>query len=389
MKAKIDLEKFICSYVKYNNIQDALKDQGLKCCNDEIVEISQESDDKIKKDIVAAVETYGDFTQHRKEEIYAWLKKQNETPMDVMDIEKQYDIDVLEKHITKDSISELAHTVIVRNGWEIVDAKEQKPIEKKELKKIVVPIFNIGDTIIDKDFYECGTETIKDIKDGQYIFTDGYSINIDEQEGWQLVKASANIERNSTEWSEEDEGFLNLLLAIFKVEHPNGIFSTGNITVFNGDSVTSNRIIDWIKSIKDRAQSKFTKWTEEDERIKNHVLQIIKKYWNSLPDTDYDENEISESCYNWIESFKGYIQPHSKQEWTEEDERIYQSIIDDTVQENQLDDKQINWLKLLKQRYGWKPSKEQIIALRWVLNNIPYNKHKEEISGLLDQIKNL
>ena len=37
----------------------------------------------------------------------------------------------------------------------------------------------------------------------------------------------------------------------------------------------------------------------------------------------------------------------------------------------------------------WKPSKEQIVALRWVLNNVPYNKHKEEISGLLDQIKEL
>lgn len=36
---------------------------------------------------------------------------------------------------------------------------------------------------------------------------------------------------------------------------------------------------------------------------------------------------------------------------------------------------------------AWKPSKEQIIALRWVLNNIPYNKHKEEISGLIEQIK--
>ena len=42
MKAKIDLEKFICSYVKYSNIQDALRDQGLKCWNGEIVEIEQE-----------------------------------------------------------------------------------------------------------------------------------------------------------------------------------------------------------------------------------------------------------------------------------------------------------------------------------------------------------
>ena len=55
--------------------------------------------------------------------------------------------------------------------------------------------------------------------------------------------------------------------------------------------------------------------------------------------------------------------------------------------------KKINNLKVkevdFKKRFTWKPSVEQIIALRWILNNIPYNKHKEEISGLLDQIKDL
>lgn len=38
-------------------------------------------------------------------------------------------------------------------------------------------------------------------------------------------------------------------------------------------------------------------------------------------------------------------------EWSEEDERIYQSIMDDTVQENQLDDKQTKWLSDIKYRY--------------------------------------
>lgn len=37
----------------------------------------------------------------------------------------------------------------------------------------------------------------------------------------------------------------------------------------------------------------------------------------------------------------------------------------------------------------WKPSDEQIMALRWVLNHIPYDSHKEEISGLLEQLKKL
>ena len=74
-----------------------------------------------------------------------------------------------------------------------------------------------------------------------------------------------------------------------------------------------------------------------------------------------------------------------------EDERIRKEIISALNFANHKDvyDKHLDWLKSLKERNTWKPSYEQIIALRWVLNNIPYNKHKEEISGLLDQIKDL
>ena len=60
-----------------------------------------------------------------------------------------------------------------------------------------------------------------------------------------------------------------------------------------------------------------------------------------------------------------------KPAWSKEDERIYQSILDDTVTETQLDDKQIIWLKSLKDRVGcevnctttWKPSDEQMKQL--------------------------
>lgn len=58
-------------------------------------------------------------------------------------------------------------------------------------------------------------------------------------------------------------------------------------------------------------------------------------------------------------------------------------------EDGEIFEKMIDWLKSLRPQNRWKPSDEQIIALRWVLNNIPYNKHKEEISGLLDQIKDL
>ena len=68
-----------------------------------------------------------------------------------------------------------------------IDPHFSKPIDKVE------PMFNIGDTIVEKDLDECGYGTIKDIKDGQYIFTDGSGMNINEQNGWQLVKTSTNI----------------------------------------------------------------------------------------------------------------------------------------------------------------------------------------------------
>lgn len=81
MKAKIDLEKFICSYVKWSNIQDALRDQGLKCWNGEIVEIPQESEDEmIRKALVrfhkSTIEIYG----IKGKEILAWLEKQAPKP---------------------------------------------------------------------------------------------------------------------------------------------------------------------------------------------------------------------------------------------------------------------------------------------------------------------
>lgn len=77
MNAKIDLEKFICSYVKWSNIQDALKDQGLKCWNGEIVEIPQESEDeRIKEALIKFHKSTIDIDGIKGEVIIEWLEKQ-------------------------------------------------------------------------------------------------------------------------------------------------------------------------------------------------------------------------------------------------------------------------------------------------------------------------
>ena len=92
----------------------------------------------------------------------------------------------------------------------------------------------------------------------------------------------------------------------------------------------------------------------------------------------------------WLKAIKDRVQPQQKQEWSKEDEKIYQSIMDDTVQENQLDSKQIDWLKSLKDRYTWKPSEKQIYSLDRALRF--YGKGTavyDSVKELLEQLKKL
>lgn len=112
------------------------------------------------------------------------------------------------------------------------------------------------------------------------------------------------------------------------------------------------------------------------------------------------DSELQEATYIIPKGFHAEIQGdevvikkgEKKSSWSEEDEN---NLIDTCVAIRKFyhgtngAQELIDWLKSLKQRCTWKPTGEQIVALRWVLNNIPYNKHKEEISGLLDQIKDL
>ena len=133
------------------------------------------------------------------DKVIAWLEKQGEQN------QKQYDIDVLEKHITKDSISELAHTVIVRNGWEIVDAKEQKPFDYSNA------------TIQQRDFAP---------KQASPLLSNSQNIGKDEQK---------------PAWSEEDEtGWTNTMIMIKETA----------VNHYTKDSI--KLVIDWLESLKSR-----------------------------------------------------------------------------------------------------------------------------------------
>lgn len=180
-------------------------------------------------------------------------------------------------------------------------------------------------------------------------------------------------------------------------------------------------------------------WSEEDELMIKDAIHWINEFQKSNRCKDENDMQNSVTCENWLKSLQDRVQLQPKQEWSEEDERIYQSIVDDTVQENQLDSNQlawikslkdrvlpqskqewnevsdsmiegikiaildyydkenaeeiIDWLKSLKPQNHWKPSEEQLEALWNAIPHIP-NSEKDldtitELSALYEELKSL
>jgi len=77
--------------------------------------------------------------------------------------------------------------------------------EKKELKKIVFPIYKIGETIAKKhnsDINHFDFFTITDITGGKYWYNGRIICNITEQDEWEIHKP---VSQKSSEWSKEDD----------------------------------------------------------------------------------------------------------------------------------------------------------------------------------------
>ena len=148
------------------------------------------------------------------------------------------------------------------------------------------------------------------------------------------------------------------------------------------DSDTYNKIVDECVYGDDDQKPA---WNEEDDKMLNDIIMCGEHH-----------------CYldvgniDWLKSLKCRVQPQPKQEWSEEEKARIDKIVDvlDWAEEKgyiRYSDWEdyICYVKSLRPQNTWKPSKEQIVALRWVLNNVSYNKHKEEISELLEQLKRL
>lgn len=99
-------------------------------------------------------------------------------------------------------------------------------------------------------------------------------------------------------------------------------------------------------------------WSEEDENTKNHVLGYLNGFSCS--------EEAKQQMWKWINSLPERFNLQPKQEWSEEDEKMLSDCIEAVGSMSVRSDVKTlrDWLKSLRPQPHWKPSEEQMRALK-------------------------
>jgi len=236
--------------------------------------------------------------------------------------------------------------------------------DKKELKKIVIPIFNIGDTIIKKhnsDIHDFGSFVITDITGGKYWYNDRIICNITEQDEWEIYKYKP------TKWSEEDEKILDRLITNYESGYLPPVIERDDIVKRlkslknriqsqpeQGNNMgiseeTKQKLKDnlnkaieketpesWNEFLDEQCEKKPAdkiepkqEWSENDEYILFRTISDLKFLKDTISiDPKYAVNIIDvEREINLLKSIKDRVQPQPKQEWSEEDDNCLSTII--------------------------------------------------------------
>ena len=141
---------------------------------------------------------------------------------------------------------------------------------------------------------------------------------------------------------------------------------------------------------------KSAEWSEEDERTLESFLGWL-------------QGSMGEKTYSsWLKSLPERFRPQPKQEWSEEDEEMLNSCISsiEEAKENRYAyketdgdtsyDHEIAWLKSLRNRVGkeflqphWKPSEEQMEALKDAFSKDGCNEYRKVINSLYCDLQKL
>ena len=130
-------------------------------------------------------------------------------------------------------------------------------------------------------------------------------------------------------------------------------------------------------------------WSEEDEINVYNIIHFLEE-----PSMLENNEPCKKIVIDWLKSLKDRVQP--KQEWSEEDEQHIDSLLKrlDALCRNKFERTRFaisedrDWLKSLRPRSTWKPSDEQMDALRYV-TNFDYGGYESILVSLYEQLKKL
>ena len=100
--------------------------------------------------------------------------------------------------------------------------------------------------------------------------------------------------QSKAEWSEEDEKMIDLIIAIFKVNHPNGLFKANKLDDSNISVVYTEKIVAWLKSLRPQLHWKPSK---EQMRCLLDCVSKAKEIHNASVG-GYDAYHILVSLYD-------------------------------------------------------------------------------------------
>lgn len=382
--------------------------------NEIFPETTESEDERIRKELITIIECAADDNSHiyiskiDSKRYIAWLEKHGEQKLT-----EEYNITGIGSKNAQGTLGEM-----IKNLKPVNEVLEQQPTDKVEPKfKIGDYVKNVNDkrepiyeiVYMDKECYICeyrGKERMGDKAVMHFAFDNPYLRLVEpkfkiEKDKWYVCisqycnciegrnyKASADgriIDDYGTEYDMHDDAYKWFRLwtiqdakdgdvlyckssGIEYIVMSKGVNEYDNIDSYFRYNSHAGFGID-VPSVFSSWQDDITPATKEQHDFLFRKMHDAGYEWDAenkqlkkIEQNPTDE-EMKELLHTEYEKGRADAIAEMQNAWSEEDERIYQSIIDDTVQENQLDSKQIDWLKSLKDRYTWKPSDAQIASL--------------------------
>lgn len=256
---------------------------------------------------------------------------------------------------------------------------EQKPADKIE------PKFKVGDWVVWDNKISCHIDNIYQGKESlMYTITDVHNMT--------RSYSVKGFDNNARLWSIKDAKDGDVLASknavfIFKHKDKTGLSLCrsyceviGNSKLGFGFDFSINDVYPATKEQRDHLFTKMKeagyKWDAEKKELqKNEQIST----WSEEDDAKmksilfHIEDVENKDVIDWVKSLKDRVQPHPKQEWSEEDEKTLNEMFSvagrASLRKNTLFGKSYDyikwqkWLKSIKDRYAWKPSYEQLEAL--------------------------